>query len=106
MSSLTDLEGICRRRRFQFRHERATLTSADTTAVAGTHTVTVTSLATTSSGYLAEIPDASDTLSGSITLSGTGTAQKISVPTTSGNNTLAGLASAITPPGWVLTQAC
>ena len=76
------------------------LTAATSSAVAGTHTVEVTSLATTSSGYLAEITDASDTLSGSITLQvGTGTAQTISVPTTSGNNTLAGLAAAINASG-------
>jgi flagellar hook-associated protein 2 len=101
MSSLTDLEGILSEKTGSSSDTNVlTLTSADTTAVAGTHTVTVTSLATTSSGYLAEIPDASDTLSGSITLQvGTGTAQKISVPTTSGNNTLAGLASAINSSG-------
>jgi flagellar hook-associated protein 2 len=55
----------------------------------------VTNLATTSSGYLAAITNASDALSGSITLQvGSGGAQKISVPSGSGQNTLAGLAKA------------
>ena len=101
MSSLTDLEGILSEKTGSSSDQNVlTLTAANTTAVAGTHTVTVTSLATTSSGYLAEIPSASDTLSGSITLQvGTGTAQQISVPTTAGKNTLAGLASAINASG-------
>src|SRR5580692_8727899 len=97
MSSLTDLEGILSEKTGSSSDTNVlSLTAANTTAVAGTHTVTVTSLATTSSGYLAEIPDASDALSGSITLQvGAGAAQTISVPTTSGKNTLAGLAAAI-----------
>jgi flagellar hook-associated protein 2 len=101
MSSLTDLEGILSEKTGSSSDQNVlTLTAANTTAVAGTHTVTVTSLATTSSGYLAEIPDASDTLSGSITLQvGTGAAQQITVPTTSGKNTLAGLAAAINASG-------
>jgi flagellar hook-associated protein 2 len=101
MSSLTDLQGILSEKTGSSSDTNVlTLTAANTTAVAGTHTVTVTSLASTSSGYLSEIPDASDTLSGSITLQvGTGAAQKISVPATSGKNTLAGLAAAINASG-------
>jgi flagellar hook-associated protein 2 len=71
-----------------------TLTSADSTAIAGTHTVQVTRLATTSSGYLSEIANANDTLAGSITLqTGSGTAQTITL--NSSDNTLAGLAATI-----------
>jgi flagellar hook-associated protein 2 len=102
MSSLTDLEGILSEKTGSSSNQNIlTLTAADSTAVAGTHTVTVTSLASTSSGYLAEIPDASDALSGSITLQvGTGSAQQISVPSSgSGNDNLAGLASAINSSG-------
>jgi flagellar hook-associated protein 2 len=101
MSSLTDLQGILSEKTGSSSDTNVlTLTAANTTAVAGTHTVTVTSLASTSSGYLSEIPDASDALSGSITLQvGTGTAQEISVPSTSGQNTLAGLAAAINASG-------
>jgi flagellar hook-associated protein 2 len=70
------------------------LTSASSSAVAGTHTILVNSLAATSSGYLTEISDASDTLSGSITIQvGSGTAQTITLD--SSNNTISGLASAI-----------
>jgi flagellar capping protein FliD len=101
LSSLTDLTGIMAQKTGSSSDTNVLqLTAADSSAVAGTHTVTVTSLATTSSGYLSEIADASDTLSGSITLQvGTGTAQTISVPTTSGDNTLAGLAAAINASG-------
>jgi flagellar hook-associated protein 2 len=71
-----------------------TLTSADATAIAGTHTVEVSNLATTSSGYLAQIANANDLLTGSITLqSGTGTALTITL--NSSDNTLAGLAATI-----------
>jgi flagellar hook-associated protein 2 len=101
LSSLTDFTGIMAEKTGSSSDTNVLeLTAATSSAVAGTHTVEVTSLATTSSGYLAEIPDASDTLSGSITLQvGSGTAQKISVPTTSGNNNLAGLAAAINASG-------
>ena len=43
------------------------LTAASASATAGTHTVTVNSLAQTASGYLAEISDSSSALSGQIT---------------------------------------
>ncbi len=101
MSSLTDLEGILSEKTGSSSDPNVlTLSAASTTAVAGTHTVTVSSLASTSSGYLAEILSASDTLSGSITLQvGTGAAQTISVPTASGESTLAGLAAAINASG-------
>ena len=62
--------------------------------MAGTHTVVVNSLAQTSSGYMAAVANASDTLTGSITLQvGSGTARTITL--NSSDNTLTGLASAI-----------
>jgi flagellar hook-associated protein 2 len=74
------------------------LTAATNSAAAGTHTVVVSRLAQTSSGYLTEIPNASDKLTGSITLRvGAGTAETISLP--SGGGTLANLASAINSSG-------
>ena len=74
------------------------LTSASSAAVAGTHTIVVNSLASTSSGYLDAITNASDTLSGFISIQvGTATAQTITVG--SGSNTLAGLAAAINSAG-------
>jgi flagellar hook-associated protein 2 len=97
VSSLTDFQGIIAQKEGSSSDQNVlTLTAANSTAIAGTHTVTVKNLATTSSGYLAEIPNSSDTLSGSITLQvGNGAAQTVSVPSTSGENTLTGLASAI-----------
>lgn len=80
------------------------LTSASTTAIAGTHTVVVNSLATTSSGYLTEVTNSSDTLSGSISITvGSGTAQKITLD--SSDNTLSGLASAINSAGIGVTAS-
>ncbi len=74
------------------------LTAATTSAAAGAHTVLVNKLAQTSSGYLTEMPNAADTLTGSITLQvGTGSAQTIALP--SGGGTLASLAAAITASG-------
>ena len=76
-----------------------TLTSASSTAVAGTHTVVVNSLAQTSSADTAEI-GTSDVLSGAVTIQvGSGTAQTIDVPSTSGDQTLAGLSAAINAAG-------
>jgi flagellar hook-associated protein 2 len=66
--------------------------------------VIVKNLATTSTGYLAPITSASDTLSGSISIQvGTGKALSISVPTS--NSTLAGLASAINSSGVGVTAS-
>jgi flagellar hook-associated protein 2 len=71
-----------------------TLTSADATAISGTHTVEVGNLATTSSGYLAQIANANDTLAGSITLQ-TGSGTPLTITLNSSDNTLAGLAATI-----------
>jgi flagellar hook-associated protein 2 len=75
-----------------------TLTSASSTAVAGTHTVVVNSLAQTSSADTAEI-GTSDVLSGGVTIQvGSGKAHTIAVPS-SGDQTLAGLSAAINAAG-------
>lgn len=65
-----------------------TLTGASSNAVAGSHTVVVNSLASTSSFYSTAI-GASDTLSGSLTING----QTLTIDST--NNTLSTLVSAI-----------
>ena len=66
--------------------------------------MTVTSLAQTSSGYLAPITSATTTLTGSITLqAGSGTAQTITL--NSSDNTLAGLAAAINSSGVGVTAS-
>jgi len=95
MSALTDFEGVLSEKTGSSSDTNVlTLTAANATAVAGTHTVEVENLAQTSSGYLAGIENANDTLSGSITLAvGTGTAQTFTL--NSSDNTLAGLAAAI-----------
>ncbi|MGA2808368.1 MAG: flagellar filament capping protein FliD [Terracidiphilus sp.] len=105
MSSLTDFEGIMAEKTGSSSDTNVlTLTYADSTAIAGTHTVEVANLAETSSGYLAEVPSASTPLTGSITLqAGSGTAQTITL--TSSDNTLSGLASAINSSGAGITAS-
>ena len=100
MSSLTDFQGILAQKTGSSSDTNVlTLTAADSTAFAGTHTVEVTNLALTASGYLPMVPSASTPLSGSITLQmGTsGTPKTITLDST--DNTLTGLASAINSSG-------
>ncbi len=82
------------------------ITAATASAAAGTHTVVVNSLATTSSGYLAPITNSGDTLSGSITLEvgASGTAKTIDMSSLS-NQTLSGLAAAINSSGAGVTAS-
>jgi flagellar hook-associated protein 2 len=95
MSALTDLQGILAEKTGSSSDTNVlTLTAADSSAVAGAYTVEVGNLAQTSSGYLAQIANANDTLAGSITLQvGSGKAQTITL--NSSNDTLAGFAAAI-----------
>ncbi len=95
LSQLTDFQGILAQKEGSSSDTSVLeLTAASSSAVAGTHTVVVNSLAQTSSGYLTEISNASDTLSGSITLQvDSGAATTITL--NSSNDTLAGLAAAI-----------
>ena len=75
------------------------LTSAGTSAVAGSHSIYVTSLATTSSWSTSSTPiAATDTLSGSFSVQvGSGAAQTFQL--NSSDNTLSGLATAINNAG-------
>jgi len=99
LSQLTDFTGVMAQKTGSSSDTNVLqLTAATASAIAGTHTVVVKNLAATSSGYLAEVPSAATTLSGSITLKvGSGTAQVITLD--SSDNTLAGLASAINSSG-------
>ena len=100
MSSLTEATGVLSQKTGSSSDTNVLeLTSATNSAVAGTHAVTVTNLAQTSSGYLDKVTNASDTLSGSITLQvgASGTPQTITL--TSSDNTLSGLAKAINSSG-------
>lgn len=99
MSSLTDFQGVLAGKQGSSSDPTViALTSASSSAIAGTHTIVVNSLAATSSGYLSAITNAADTLSGSLTIQvGSGTAQTITIGSTS--NTLSTLAAAINSAG-------
>ncbi len=103
MSSLTDFQGILAQKEGSSSDTNVLeLTAATSSAAAGTHTVVVQNLAETSSGYLAEIANSADKLSGSVTLQvGSGTAQTITLD--SSDDTLSGLASAINASGVGIT---
>ena len=105
IGNLTDFQGILAQKTGSSSDTNVLqLTSATSSAVAGTHTVAVNSLAQTSSGYLAEVAGSSDTLSGSVTLQvGSGTAQTIAL--NSSDDTLAGLAAAINASGVGITAS-
>lgn len=95
LSQLTDFQGVLAQKTGSSSDTNVLqLTSASSSATAGTHTVVVNNLAQTASGALDAIASATDTLSGSISIQvGTGTAKSITLDST--DNTLAGLASAI-----------
>ena len=100
MSSLTDFQGILSEKTGSSSDLNVlSLTAANSTAVAGTHTVEVTSLATTSSGYLAPIANADDTLTGSITLQVGASGNPQTITLGSADNTLSELATAINSSG-------
>ncbi|HVU45230.1 MAG TPA: flagellar filament capping protein FliD [Terracidiphilus sp.] len=105
LSQLTDFQGILAQKLGSSSDTNILqLTSASSSATAGTHSVVVNSLAQTASGYLTAISNASDTLSGSITLQvGSGAAKTITLNST--NNTLAGLAAAINASGAGITAS-
>ena len=99
VSQFTNFEGVLAQKEGSSSDPNVlALTSASSSAVAGTHTIVVNSLASTSSGYLNEIANPTDTLSGSISIAvGTAQAQVVTLDPT--DNTLSGLASAINNAG-------
>lgn len=106
MSSLTEADGVLSQKTGSSSDNNVLqIMSATNSTVAGTHAVTVTNLAQTSSGYLDKITNLSDQLSGSIKLQvGTGgTPQTITL--TSSDNTLSGLAAAINSSGVGVTAS-
>ncbi len=99
ISSLTDFNGVMAQKTGSSSDTNVlSLSSATSSAVAGSHTVIVNNLAATSSGYFAEVASASTALqTGSLQLQvGSGTAQSITI--TSGE-TLSDLAKAINNSG-------
>jgi flagellar hook-associated protein 2 len=122
MNQLTDFNGILSEKTGSSSNTGVLdLTAASSSAIAGTHTVTVNSLAQTSSGYLAEIANASDALTGSITLQvGEGDTETFTIgsaPSTgaapntiytgaaTGDDTLAALSAAINASGVGITSS-
>jgi flagellar hook-associated protein 2 len=94
VSALTNFDGVLASKQGSSSDTNVlTLSSAGSTAVAGSHTVIVTSLAQTSSQFSDRIATASDTLSGSITLQIGSVSNTITLDSTS--NTLSTLAQAI-----------
>jgi flagellar hook-associated protein 2 len=91
LQSLTDFNGVFAEKQGSSSNtDLLSLTSAGSSAVAGSHTVTITQLAQTSTDVSTAIPSASDTLTGTVTIQG-----KTFDTQAKGNNTLTGLASAI-----------
>src|ERR1700743_2820563 len=105
ISALTDFTGVMSLKEGSSSDENLlALTSATSSAAAGTYAVEIDSLATTANGYLDPIATSSDSLTGSIAITtGTGpgaVTTTIDVPDSStGNDNLQGLANAITSAG-------
>jgi len=104
LNSLTDFQGVLAGKQGSSSDTGIVqLTGATTAAVAGTHTVTVTQLAQTSSMY-SDAAGAADTLSGTLTIKvGSGTAQSITLDTS--DNTISTLAAAINSGGYGVTAS-
>ncbi|MGC2160797.1 MAG: flagellar filament capping protein FliD [Silvibacterium sp.] len=96
LTSLTDFEGVLAEKEGSSSDESVLqLTSAASTAVAGSHTIVVTSLAQTSS-YYSDAISSTDTLSGSLTFTvGSGSAQTINIDSADNDTTISSLADAI-----------
>jgi len=105
VSQLTDFTGVLAQKEGSSSDTNVLeLTAATSSALAGTHTVVVNNLAQTSSGYMSEIANSADALSGSVTLQvGTGAPQTITLG--SSNDTLSGLAAAINDSGAGITAS-
>jgi flagellar hook-associated protein 2 len=92
--SLTDFEGVLAAKQGSSSDtDVLSLTSAGTTAVAGSHTVVVSQLASTASYYSDSVSNASDLLTGSFTVTVDGTAHTISA--SSGGESLSDLVATI-----------
>jgi flagellar hook-associated protein 2 len=105
VQALTDFAGVFSQKEGSSSNSDVlSLTSASNSAVAGSHSVLVNSLAATSSDYLDPIANASDTLAGSVTFQvGSGASTTITVDSSS--NTLSTLAAAINSAGAGVTAS-
>jgi len=103
VSALTSFDGVMAEKEGSSSNtDVLTLSAASTSAVAGSHTVTVENLAQTSSTYSNSITLAADTLSGSISF-GPAADQKITIGSTT--NTLQTLAAAINNGSYGVTAS-
>src|SRR5580704_16577647 len=94
LQSLTDFTGVMAQKQGSSSDNNVLeLTSATSTAVAGSHSIVVNTLAQTSSEYTDTIANKADTLSGSLTIQGH------TITVDSSNNTLATFANAINLAG-------
>ncbi len=104
LSSLTSFDGVLYSKLGSSSDTNSlSLSSASSSAVAGSHTVIIHTLATTSSNYSSQITTASDVLSGSLTI-GVGSASK-TVTVDSSSNTLQSLATAINSGAYGVTAS-
>jgi flagellar hook-associated protein 2 len=102
VQALTDFEGVFSEKEGSSSDPNTVaLTSAATTATAGSHTILVNQLATTSSSVSDTIANANDTLSGSVVISVDGKSQSISA----NGDTLSDLAAAINSAGAGVTAS-
>jgi flagellar hook-associated protein 2 len=103
MNSLTDFNGVLAQKTGSSSDQSVLqLTSASSSATAGTHTVVVNNLAQTSSGYLDVVGSASDTLAGTLTIKVNGSTQTFDLSKLT-DQTLNGLKTAINTSGLGVT---
>ncbi len=105
VSALTNFDGVMASKLGSSSNPSVlTLSSAGSTAVAGSHTLVVSSLATTSSKYSDRVTNGSDLLSGSLNLQvGAGSSQTLTLD--AGGNTLAEVASKINSSSYGVTAS-
>jgi flagellar hook-associated protein 2 len=100
LQTLTDADGVFSNKEGSSSDTNTiSLTSSNPTAAAGSHTVVVNSLATTSSEVTNAIANANDTLTGTVTIAVNGKSQEFDVNSANSNDTLSTLASAINSAG-------
>jgi flagellar hook-associated protein 2 len=103
IQALTDFEGVLSEKEGSSSDTNTVaLTTAATTATAGSHTILVGQLATTSSAISGTIANANDTLSGSVVISVNGKSQP---PISADGDTLSQLAAAINSAGIGVTAS-
>lgn len=102
LQALTDFTGVFSEKEGSSSNTNVlSLSSADTTAVAGSHTIEVGNLAQTSSDVSTAISNPTDTLSGSLTIQGT----TFNVDSADNDTTLASLSAAINSAGIGVTAS-